>query len=47
MFGYVPNVVYSCGSMTHAGRLIVPYGFADRAIGFAVVDLTELIDEMR
>ncbi|HWB89510.1 MAG TPA: glycoside hydrolase family 130 protein [Acidimicrobiia bacterium] len=47
MFGYVPNVVYSCGSMTHAGRLIVPYGFADRAIGFAVVDLAELIDEMR
>lgn len=47
MFGYVPNVVYSCGSMVHEGRLILPYGFADRAIGFAVVSLAELIDEMR
>lgn len=47
MFGYVPNVVYSCGSMIHDDRLILPYGFADRAIGFAVVSLPELIDEMR
>lgn len=24
--GYVPNVVYSCGSMPHGDELIVPYG---------------------
>ena len=27
--GYVPNVVYSCGSMIHGGHLVLPYGFAD------------------
>jgi predicted GH43/DUF377 family glycosyl hydrolase len=27
--GYVPNVVYSCGSMIHDDHLVLPYGFAD------------------
>ena len=34
--GYVPNVVYSCGSMIHAGHLVLPYGFAD--VGASVAD---------
>ena len=35
--GYVPNVVYTCGALVHNGRLIIPYGLADHATGFATV----------
>lgn len=42
--GYVPNVVYSCGAMVHAGTLVVPYGIGDAAIGFATVPVSELLD---
>jgi predicted GH43/DUF377 family glycosyl hydrolase len=41
--GYVPNVVYSCGSLLHADRLMIPYGIGDAAIGFATVSLPELL----
>ena len=41
--GYVPNVIYSCGGLAHAGVLIVPYGIGDSAIGFATVALAELL----
>jgi predicted GH43/DUF377 family glycosyl hydrolase len=44
--GYVPNVVYSCGSLIHAGRLIVPYGIADQSIGIATVSVDVLLEEM-
>ena len=30
--GYVPNVVYSCGALVHAGTLVLPYGIGDAAI---------------
>lgn len=45
--GYVPNVVYSCGALVHAGTLVLPYGICDSAIGVATVPLTDLLDEMR
>jgi predicted GH43/DUF377 family glycosyl hydrolase len=45
--GYVPNVVYSCGALVHGGTLVIPYGIADAAIGFATVPLSELLDAMR
>jgi predicted GH43/DUF377 family glycosyl hydrolase len=41
--GYVPNVVYSCGALLHAGILAVPYGIGDSAIGVATVALDELL----
>jgi len=44
--GYVPNVVYSCGSMIHAGRLIVPYAVSDTASRIATVDLEELLGQL-
>jgi predicted GH43/DUF377 family glycosyl hydrolase len=44
--GYVPNVVYSCGSIVHHGRLIVPYGYSDYATTFASVELGALLDAM-
>jgi predicted GH43/DUF377 family glycosyl hydrolase len=44
--GYVPNVVYSCGSMVHGETLVVPYGIGDAAIGMASVPLTDLLDAL-
>jgi predicted GH43/DUF377 family glycosyl hydrolase len=44
--GYVPNVVYSCGSLLHGRQLIIPYGMADRATTFATVALDEILDAM-
>ena len=41
--GYVPNVVYTCGSMKVADRLFVPYGVADSAIRFASVKISDLL----
>jgi predicted GH43/DUF377 family glycosyl hydrolase len=41
--GYVPNVVYSCGALLHAGTLVIPYGMGDSAIGVATVSLNELL----
>lgn len=44
--GYVPNVVYSCGSMLHHGKVVIPYGISDEAVRFAAVELTVLLDAM-
>ncbi len=44
--GYVPNVVYTCGALLHNGELIIPYGLADHATGFATVPLAEVLEEM-
>jgi predicted GH43/DUF377 family glycosyl hydrolase len=41
--GYVPNVVYSCGALVHAGTLVLPYGIGDAAIGIATVPLADLL----
>ena len=41
--GYVPNVVYSCGGMLHERTLVLPYGWSDAGVGFATVDLDELL----
>jgi predicted GH43/DUF377 family glycosyl hydrolase len=45
--GYVPNVVYSCGSIIHNKTLIVPYGMSDYASTYATVDLNELLVELK
>jgi predicted GH43/DUF377 family glycosyl hydrolase len=44
--GYVPNVVYTCGALVHNGGLIIPYGLADHATGFATVPLAEVLAGM-
>jgi predicted GH43/DUF377 family glycosyl hydrolase len=41
--GYVPNVVYTCGSLVHNGQLILPYAMSDKASSIATVDLDELL----
>ena len=44
--GYVPNVVYSCGSLIHAGQLILPYAMSDTASSFATVPVSDLVAAM-
>lgn len=44
--GYVPNVVYSCGSIIHNDELIIPYGLSDHSSGFATVNLKLLLDRL-
>jgi predicted GH43/DUF377 family glycosyl hydrolase len=44
--GYVPNVVYTCGALVHNGELIIPYGLADHATGFATVALSDVLAGM-
>ncbi|MBA3605839.1 MAG: glycosidase [Acidimicrobiia bacterium] len=44
--GYVPNVVYSCGALLHGATLLLPYGIGDANIGFATIDLGELLTSM-
>jgi len=45
--GYVPNVVYSCGSIIHNKHLILPYAMSDYASAYATIDLTELLAELK
>jgi predicted GH43/DUF377 family glycosyl hydrolase len=45
--GYVPNVVYSCGSLIHGRELILPYAMSDRATAIASVALDDLLAELR
>jgi len=44
--GYVPNVVYSCGSLLHEGKLILPYAMSDKATAIVSVGLAELLAEL-
>nr|WP_018637935.1 glycoside hydrolase family 130 protein [Parafrankia elaeagni] len=44
--GYVPNVVYSCGSLIHDGLLWLPYGIGDTRIGMASVPVDRLLARM-
>ena len=45
--GYVPNVVYTCGSMIHGDTLIIPYGIADQRCRVATVSLPELLSRLK
>ena len=42
-FGFVPNVVFSCGAILLDGQLLIYYGGADTVIGVATFDLNEII----
>ncbi len=45
--GYVPNVVYSCGSLIHNEELIIPYAMSDRASTIAVVSVGDLLSALK
>lgn len=44
--GYVPNVVYSCGSIIHDAKLVIPYGLSDYSSSFVTVDLNALLEKI-
>jgi len=44
--GYVPNVVYSCGSILHGRHLVIPYAMSDSASTFATIPLCDVLDAM-
>jgi predicted GH43/DUF377 family glycosyl hydrolase len=44
--GYVPNVVYSCGSIIHQDKLFIPYALSDRVSTFATIPLKDLLAEL-
>jgi predicted GH43/DUF377 family glycosyl hydrolase len=46
-FGYVPNVVYSCGGMIHNGILVLPYAMSDAATSIALINVDELLKSLR
>ena len=45
--GYVPNVVYSCGSIIHNNNLIIPYAMSDTCSGIVTVTLSELFKNIK
>lgn len=44
--GYVPNVVYSCGSIVNNDELVIPYAMSDTASTYATVPLKELLTSL-
>ena len=44
--GYVPNVVYSCGSLLFGNLLVLPYGFSDVGAKIATVRVDELLSAL-
>ncbi len=44
--GYVPNVVYSCGSMRHQDTLVLPFGIADNHVGVATASISEVLSHL-
>ena len=45
--GYVPNVVYSCGSLLHGGELILPFAVSDQSTAIASIALSDLLAALR
>lgn len=45
--GYVPNVVYSCGSLIHGGYLVLPYAMSDKASAVVTLSLDALLAELK
>jgi predicted GH43/DUF377 family glycosyl hydrolase len=41
--GYVPNVVYSCGSLLHGSELILPYAMSDQATAIATLAVRDIL----
>jgi predicted GH43/DUF377 family glycosyl hydrolase len=44
--GYVPNVVYTCGSIIHNNTLVIPYAVSDTTSGIATIELKALLEKL-
>ncbi|MGA4643889.1 hypothetical protein [Limisphaera sp. 4302-co] len=40
----MPNVLYTCGALFHAGKLVIPCAMSDYCTSFALVELRELLE---
>jgi len=47
LYGYVPNVVFSCGAVRIKDKLLVYYGGADTVVGMASCNLRELVEGLK
>jgi predicted GH43/DUF377 family glycosyl hydrolase len=45
--GYVPNVVYTCGTMIHGDTLVIPYGIADQRCRVATASIPALLEQLK
>lgn len=45
-FGYVPNVLYTCGAMVLDRTLILPYAMSDIITKFATISIDEILNQM-
>jgi predicted GH43/DUF377 family glycosyl hydrolase len=45
--GYVPNVVYTCGTMIHGDTLMIPYGIADQRCRLATASISALLSQLK
>jgi len=45
--GYVPNVVYSCGSFINNNSLIIPYGLSDYSASFITIGVDVLLERLK
>ena len=44
--GYVPNVVYTCGSIRHGNQIVLPYAVSDTFSNFATIEIGALLRTM-
>ena len=44
--GYVPNVVYSCGSIINNDELVIPYAMSDTASTYATILMKDLLTNL-
>jgi predicted GH43/DUF377 family glycosyl hydrolase len=44
--GYVPNVVYTCGSLLHKDMLVVPYAMSDQKSAISLISLPSLLEKL-
>lgn len=44
-YGYVPNVLYSCGAMVVNRTLILPYAMGDLITSFARIEIDEILKQ--
>ncbi|WP_153797461.1 glycoside hydrolase family 130 protein [Foetidibacter luteolus] len=45
--GYVPNVVYSCGSFINNDHIIIPYGLSDYSASFISLETNMLLERLK
>lgn len=44
--GYVPNVIYSCGSIIYKDTLVIPYAISDQKCAISLVSVPSLIEKL-